>query len=307
MLQASDYTVLAVVNGSTTSFAIPSDQVPTLDLRVRAFTAAGASELSERAVDLTDKQAQSATVSSADQSLSPALVVVVVAVALLLLLGIGYASFVLRSATSKICVPVDPAWETPREIVDIGQEIGRGAHGTVSRGVLLQAIRSVPAGTVVAVKSILDDTSPTDVQDLVKECQIMMEHSKPGHRYILKLVGLTMQAPPYLLLTEFCERGDLHRLLVTYNTSIPLPFRVRIICQMAEGMDYLAGHNVVHRDLAARNILVCQDWSIRIADYGLSRNLKYRDYYRSEGTGGLPVRWTAPEALFTGICTIEVC
>ncbi|KAI8433425.1 hypothetical protein MSG28_015464 [Choristoneura fumiferana] len=53
----------------------------------------------------------------------------------------------------------------------------------------------------------------------------------------------------------------------------------------------------IHRDLAARNVLVSGDLTIKIADFGLARDVRDYAYYRKRSAGRLPVRWMAPESL----------
>ena len=42
---------------------------------------------------------------------------------------------------------------------------------------------------------------------------------------------------------------------------------------------------------------VDEDLNIKIADFGLARNVYTNDYYRQQSTGKIPIRWMAPEAL----------
>uniref|UniRef100_A0A1I7Z837 Protein kinase domain-containing protein n=1 Tax=Steinernema glaseri TaxID=37863 RepID=A0A1I7Z837_9BILA len=75
--------------------------------------------------------------------------------------------------------------------------------------------------------------------------------------------------------------------------------------QVADGMAYLHSMSFCHRDLAARNILVAEDETVKIGDFGLSRELGMHDYYRPDSARQLPIRWMAPEALQDGTSTVH--
>ena len=59
--------------------------------------------------------------------------------------------------------------------------------------------------------------------------------------------------------------------------------------------EFLASLNVLHRDLSCRNILLAHDKVLKLADFGLSREME--DVYISKSFSSLPVRWMAPEAV----------
>jgi serine/threonine protein kinase len=72
-------------------------------------------------------------------------------------------------------------------------------------------------------------------------------------------------------LTEYVARGDLK--LVLHDASIKLPWRQRLtmLQSAAKGIAYLHSLSIVHRDLKPSNLLVDEDWSLKVADFGFAR------------------------------------
>ena len=44
---------------------------------------------------------------------------------------------------------------------------------------------------------------------------------------------------------------------------------------------------------------------VKVADFGLSRDIYVSDYYSLDHSAPLPVKWLAPEAIFDGVFTIK--
>ena len=83
---------------------------------------------------------------------------------------------------------------------------------------------------------------------------------------------------------------------------------IQIALDVGQGCRYLEQQHFIHRDIAARNCLVSSkgaDRVVKIADFGLAKDLYSSDYYQVEGQRKLPVRWMAPEALLQGKFVIE--
>ncbi|KJE94821.1 TKL protein kinase [Capsaspora owczarzaki ATCC 30864] len=157
---------------------------------------------------------------------------------------------------------------------------------------------TTPEIVQVAVKSVKSDADEKSRQDFESEAKLMAPFV---HTNVVRLLAALVESEPHLVLLEFVQYGDLHTLL---KKSKKQSFwwtqneQIHAIRQIALGMEYLGTLHFVHRDLAARNCLVGQGMVVKIADFGLSRQLAdENDYYRMQTRGKLPVKWMAPETM----------
>ncbi|XP_029305031.1 fibroblast growth factor receptor 2 isoform X1 [Cottoperca gobio] len=219
-------------------------------------------------------------------------------------------------------LPEDPRWEFSRDRLTLGKPLGEGCFGQVVMAEALGIDKDKSKDAVtVAVKMLkvllfLDDATEKDLSDLVSEMEMMKMIGK--HKNIINLLGACTQEGPLYVIVEYASKGNLREYLrarrppgMEYSYDIArvsdeqLTFKDLVSCtyQVARGMEYLASQKCIHRDLAARNVLVTESNVMKIADFGLARDVHNIDYYKKTTNGRLPVKWMAPEALFDRVYT----
>lgn len=123
---------------------------------------------------------------------------------------------------------------------------------------------------------------------------------------------MVSQGQPTLVVMELMGSGDLKTYLRSHRPDVcenfprqpPTLKRIlRMAVEISDGMAYLSAKKFVHRDLAARNCMVAEDLTVKIGDFGMTRDIYETDYYRKGSKGLLPVRWMAPECLRDGVFT----
>ncbi|XP_014604414.1 PREDICTED: fibroblast growth factor receptor homolog 1-like isoform X2 [Polistes canadensis] len=220
---------------------------------------------------------------------------------------------------SEYELPLDSAWELPREQLKLDNTLGEGAFGKVIRAQTNTGRPGIPS--VVAVKMLKESHTDAEMMDLVSEMEMMKMIGK--HVNIINLLGACTQGGPLYVIVEFAPNGNLRDFLRIHRPSASPAFQstigqeekerktltqkdlVSFAYQVARGMEYLASRRCIHRDLAARNVLVSDEYILKIADFGLARDIHCHDYYRKTTDGRLPVKWMAPEALFHRVYTTQ--
>ncbi|XP_050165941.1 tyrosine-protein kinase Fes/Fps isoform X2 [Myiozetetes cayanensis] len=187
-------------------------------------------------------------------------------------------------------VPKDK-WVLNHEDVLLGERIGRGNFGEVFSG------RLRADNTAVAVKSCRETLPPELKAKFLQEARILKQYRHPN---IVRLIGVCTQKQPIYIVMELVQGGDFLSFLRSEGPHLRLKELVRMTENAAAGMEYLESKHCIHRDLAARNCLVTERNTLKISDFGMSRQEEDGIYASTGGMKQIPVKWTAPEALNYG-------
>ncbi|GMP83224.1 hypothetical protein CsSME_00037213 [Camellia sinensis var. sinensis] len=199
----------------------------------------------------------------------------------------------------KIRIFSEKELEKATEKYDKGRLLGQGGSGAVYKGVLADK-------SVVAIKK------PNEFKHLIIKEEFQHEISvvsQINHKNVVKVLGLCLETKFPLLIYEFISNGSLFDHLYVKRSAILKSWanRLRIAAETSLALDYLyslADPPIIHRDVKSTNILLDENFTAKISDFGASVLIPSGEsavVTKIQGTRG----YLDPEYLITGLLTVK--
>ncbi|CAD6195505.1 unnamed protein product [Caenorhabditis auriculariae] len=202
---------------------------------------------------------------------------------------------VIRKQAVKLKTPIKLAsWEFTHKQVELSAKIlGGGAFGEVRLGTL--DLKSDGNLIRVAIKTLKITSTEQKSQNkaLMAEARLSRVLIHPN---VLRTYGVAIRQEPVYLISELCPGGSLYSVLRDPKQKHTTAQKVAWCVGSARGVEYLHANKYIHRDLAVRNVLLSEDRTAKISDFGMARQ---GDNYVLKYVTKTPVKYLAPETLKT--------
>ena len=145
---------------------------------------------------------------------------------------------------------------------EITEVIHRSGMSTVFKA------NDLETGQTVAVKVPLMnlEADPAFYSRFEREEEIGKALDHPG---ILKIIPVEQKRRPYIVM-EFVKGQTLDRLMQRVGL-LPISDTLKIASRICDALEYMHNHGVIHRDLKPSNMMLCDDGTLRIMDFGIAK------------------------------------
>lgn len=182
--------------------------------------------------------------------------------------------------------------QSPDNQWELLESIGEGTYGEVFKA------RNIQTGQYAAVK-VMESINEV-IEEIEEEYMILRDLS--NHPNLPKFHGIFMkkynEEDQLWLVLELCSNGsvtDLAKSLIKMGLKLEEAMIAHILRQTLLALEHLHKHHVMHRDVKGHNILITENGTIKLVDFGVSAHLK-NSVGRRNTSVGTPF-WMAPEVI----------
>lgn len=166
----------------------------------------------------------------------------------------------------------------------LGEKLGRGAFGSVYRGL------DTETSQFVAIKTIALKRSANAMDDVQQEIELM---KTLDNEHIVKYIGSHTTDDFLYIVMEYAEGGSLLHVQKKFGKTFPENLISQYMYQVLLGLDYLHKQSIIHRDIKAANILLSNGVA-KLSDFGISKKVEEA---KNETDFNFSAYWTAPEVI----------
>lgn len=172
-----------------------------------------------------------------------------------------------------------------------GNKMGEGGFGVVYKGYMNNR-----AVAVKKLAAVVDISTEELKQQFDQEIKVL---AKCQHENLVELLGFSSDGDDLCLVYVYMSNGSLLDRLSCLDDTPPLSWymRCKIAQGAANGLSFLHENHHIHRDIKSANILLDEDFTAKISDFGLARaSEKFAQTVMTSRIVGTTA-YMAPEAL----------
>ena len=141
-------------------------------------------------------------------------------------------------------------------------KIGSGGTSIVYKA------KRIADGQLVAIKVIRDELD--NIREHERHFHLEAEALyKMSHRNIRRILGVGRWNDSLYMVTEFIDGLTLKDMVS--DGALPIKQAVDYALQIAAGIEHAHRKNIIHRDIKPQNIIVANDGTVKIVDFGIAR------------------------------------
>ncbi|KAM3381840.1 hypothetical protein P3S68_007413 [Capsicum galapagoense] len=197
--------------------------------------------------------------------------------------------------TQSNLLPIKYSYSEIRQMTNkFKEKLGEGAYGTVFKGKLR-------SGPFVAVKMM--HQSMASGQEFISEVSTI---GRIHHVNVVQLVGFCVEGSKRALVYEFMLNGSLDKYIAPQEGTVSLSYKQMfdISLGVASGIDYLhrgCDMQNLHFDIKPHNILLDENFTPKISDFGLAKLYSSDDSIVSLTAARGTMGYMAPELFYKNI------
>ena len=169
-------------------------------------------------------------------------------------------------------------------------ELGKGGNGQVFK------VKKENDEIMYAIKKIaISNLSEDEVEQIENESKILASINDEN---IVQYYDSSKDSSSFYILMEYCEGSDLKKFINEHkkqNKLIEEKIIYKIVSNLCLGIKAIHDKNLIHRDLKPENIFISENFSIKIGDFGISKQLSVNEEYAVTSIG--TSKYMAPEVI----------